>query len=622
MLRFTFLVSRFRSATLATTTINSRVRQTAQQAARPNKVNARRVIWVLVFFMAFALYDTYTVFNVQVVQHSTLSNMAENTITWKDTLVPQRGVIYDTHGQLLAGNITAHDVNVDITNHRNDTDELKIASLLGPVLGQNAQDLYNKLKGVPTTIRSTKVAGQVDDATVARIEQLITDNSTLLSYTISMDAVPLRQYPNNALAASVLGFVSADDKGHYVGRYGVEEYYNSTLAGQEGWIIAEHDSMGRPLVLAQPETQPAVDGSDVTLTIDSAVQYLVEQGLQDAIKKYGASSGYAVVQDPNTGAILAMANYPTFDPNQFGKVNDYSLFLNPAVNDVREPGSTMKILTYSSSIDAGAIISTTTFNDPGYVTKYGFTIHNATAKDWGTESMQQGLARSNNVAAIFAAEQLGQDKYFNYLKQFGMGKLTGIDLPGEAAGLMSWPDSDGYSPLDFYETAFGQTAALTPVQLVTGVSAVANGGTLLKPFVMKQVTQDGKVIESNSKQVVRQVIKPSAAGEVAQMMAWGVENKGVARLAAVPGYHVSVKTGTADISAGTSGYTGDTLASAMGFAPTVNPKFTLYVALMHPTVSPWGENTASPAWGLLAQQLLLYMKVQPTSPLPTATPGG
>lgn len=597
---------------MAVTTLNQR----ARQATRPNRINSRRVVWVLLFFLLFGVYNTYKVFTVQVVQHDVLSDKAESAIKWPDTIEPRRGLIYDSRGQLLAGNTTAHDVYVDISNHRDEKSLHKIADLLAPVLEQSPQDLYTRLKEAPKRVSTLKVAGRVDDTMVAKINTLVDDNSALLTYVVTMQKVPLRQYPGDALAASVLGFTDSENKGHY----GVEEYYDAKLAGEAGWILTEHDAQNRPLVLEQPEMKPATDGSDLVLTIDSAVQYLAEQELRRSIDEFQADSGYLVVQDPNTGAILAMATWPTFNPNLYGKVEDYALFKNPVVNDVREPGSTMKILTYSSAIDAGAVLSTTTFYGKACDYKYGARLCNATFTEWGNESMLQGLGRSDNVAAMYAAEQLGPDKYYQYLKAFGVGRHTDIDLAGEVAGLVSWPGNDGYSPVDFYTTAFGMSAATTPIQLITAVSAVANGGMLLKPYVMKEIQRDGKVIEQNGRQEVRRVVKPETAHEIGNMLAYGVENKMVARLARVPGYHVSVKTGTADVASDKGGYTGFTFASAMGFAPTQNPQFTLYIGLMHPRTSPWGENTASVSWGRLAKQLLLYMKVQPTDPLPLPTP--
>lgn len=594
------------------------IKQRSQQAARPSKVNSRRVVWVLLFFLVFGLYNTYKVFDVQVMQYADLATKAKAAIKWKDILSPRRGLIYDSRMQLLAGNISAQDVYVDIKNHSDQKDLLKIADLLAPLMKQNPQDLYTRLTQPPTGQTYIKVASKVDDPTADKIRQLVDDNSKLLSFTIGLPKVPLRQYPGDTLASSLLGFTDSENNGNY----GVEEYYNSKLAGEAGWIIAEHDAQLRPLVLdGQPDMQPAKDGSDLVLTIDSAVQFLIERGLKQAVDDYQAESGYVVVQDPNTGAILGMANYPSFNPNEYSQVTDYSRFKNAVVSNLVEPGSTMKILTYSSAIDAGAVMSTTSMYGTACVNKYGSRLCNATFTDWGWQTMLQGLGRSDNVASMFAAEKLGEQSYYKYLKAFRINKPTGIDVAGEASPMITFPGEEGYSPINLYTNSFGQGVAVTPVQLITAVSAVANGGTLLKPYVMKEIRQGDTVIQKNERQVVAAgVIKPETARQIADMLAYGVENKLVARLAKVPGYHVSVKTGTANIAANGSYAASSTLASAMGFAPSQGARFTLYLALVNPRTSPWGENTASPAWGKIAQQLLLYMKVQPTVPLPTPTP--
>jgi cell division protein FtsI/penicillin-binding protein 2 len=257
------------------------------------------------------------------------------------------------------------------------------------------------------------------------------------------------------------------------------------------------------------------------------------------------------------------------------------------------------------------------------VYRYGVELCNATRTAWGPQTMAQGLGRSDNVAAIFAAEQLGPDKFYEYIKNFGIGTRTGIDMAGETAGIVRWPDSKGYSPIDFYTAAFGQGPADTPIQLVTAVSAVANGGMLLKPYVMQEIRNGDQVVAQGKRQEVRRVVSEQAAHDVAHMLATGVETGLVARLAAVDGYHVSVKTGTANVIGDNGQYLdGITFASAMGFAPTDSPRFVLYIGLMHPRTSQWGENTASAAWGKLGKELLMYMKVQPDRPLatPTATP--
>ncbi|MDQ3929420.1 MAG: penicillin-binding protein 2 [Chloroflexota bacterium] len=595
---------------MAQNTLNQR----AQQASRQRRLESWRLWAVLVFFTFFGVYNGWKVFSLQILQHDDLASKAEVRIKWKDTIAPRRGFIYDSRGQLLAGNTTAEDVYVDKT-HADDEDLHKIADLLGPVLNQDAGDLFTRLKEAAG--KNIKVASRLNDQDTARVRELVDNFPNVLEYVVSLDPQPLRQYPAESLAASVLGFADHENQGHY----GVEEFYNGKLAGEAGWILAEHDANGRPLVLQQPEMQPAKDGADVVLTIDSAVQYLAERELAASINEFKAQSGYVVVQDPNTGGILAMANLPTFNPNTFGTVEDYALFRNPVVNDVREPGSTMKILTYASSIDGGAITPDTTFYCNGYLTRYGWTIWNATRTAYGVESMTLGLGRSDNVASMFAAEQLGEKGFYQYMRSFGIGHRTGIDLAGEVAGLINYPDEDGYSPINLFTNSFGQGVATTPIQLVNAVSAVANGGKLLKPHVMKEIRQNGTTIEKFDTQEVGRAIKPETSATIADMLAYGVENKLVARYARVPGYHVSVKTGTAQLAA-EGGYGAGSFASAMGWGPSHDARFTLYIGLLNPQTSQWGENTASIAWGRLAKELLLYMKVQPTEPLPTpsATP--
>ncbi|MDQ3928326.1 MAG: penicillin-binding protein 2, partial [Chloroflexota bacterium] len=586
-------------------------------AARPNRISTRRVVWVLLFFVAFGAYNTYRVFSVQVLQHEFLSVKAENLIAWSDEIPPRRGLIYDSRGQLLAGNVTARDVDVDISRHKDDESKKAVADKLAPILGQDPKALYTKLKEAPEGTVSVRVATKVDDATVEKIRKLIEEEEDLFAFTISMRKVPLRQYPGGTLAASLLGYTDYANIGHY----GVEEYYNKDLAGEAGWIFAEHDNQGRPLVLEQPQMQLAKDGSDLVLTIDSAVQYIVERGLKQALDEYKAESGYVIVQDPNTGAILAMANYPSYDPNAFNKENNYEKFKNVSVSNIVEAGSTMKVLTYASAIDAGAVLSTTTVNIEACWYKYGWPLCNAENKSWGIQTMTVGLGRSANVASMFAAEHLGEKRFYDYMQAFRLGRPTGVDIAGEVGGTLWLPGEPEYSPVNLYTNSFGQGVSVTPIQLINAVSAVANGGTLYKPYVMQEVRQGEQVIDRNEPQILRAgVIKPDTGQQIANMMAWGVENKLVARLARVPGYHVSVKTGTAQIP-GCGGYCDDqTLASAIGFAPSQQPKFTLYIALYNPRTSPWGENTASPAWGKIAKELLLYMKVQPTEPVETPTP--
>lgn len=590
---------------MAQNTLNQR----AQQASRHRRVDLWR-LWVLMLvFALFGVYNAWKVFNLQVLRYSDMYARAEKLIKWKDTIQPRRGAIYDSRGQLLAGNTTAEDVYIDKMN-ADDEDLHRIADLLGPVIGKQPGDLFTLLKEASGT--NIRVASKLNDETTAKVRDLVDKNKALLRYKLYLDPQPLRQYPAEGLAASVLGFTDHENEGHY----GVEEFYNSTLGGEPGWIFAEHDASGRPLVLQQPEMQPAKDGSDIVLTIDSAIQYLAERELAASLAEFKAESGYVVVQDPSTGGILAMVSLPGFDPNKFNEVTDYGVFRNPMVNDVREPGSTMKVLTYAAGIDAGAVMSSTTFFGTACDQQYGLC--NATRTAYGLQNMTMGLGRSDNVASMFVARQLGEESFYEYLEAFGIGRRTGIDLAGEVAGLLNYPDDEGYWPINLYTNSFGQGVATTPIQLVNAVSAVANGGRLLKPHVLKEIRHVDGTVEPFETQEVRRVISPETSRDIADMLAYGVENGLVARFSRVPGYHVSVKTGTAQI-VGDGGYVDGSFASALGWGPSHDAKFTLYIGLLNPQTSQWGENTASVSWGRLARELLLYLSTQPSEPLPTPT---
>lgn len=595
--------------------VQQTLRQRKEQAARPRRVESWRLWAMMIFFTAFALYNAKTVFSLQVLQGTDLAAKAEERIRRKDTIDPRRGSIYDSQGLLLAGNTTAEDIYVDKSNIKTDEKLRTVTDLLAPVIGRNAGDLFTQLKEAPSIY--VKVASRVNDDMAIAVRDVISNNRKTLLFKISMEPRPLRQYPSETLAASVIGFTDYDNQGHY----GVEEFYNAKLAGEAGWIDAERDAEGRALVMQKPEMQPAVDGSDLVLTIDNAIQHLAERELDRSLKEFQAERGYVLVQDPNTGAILAMANWPTFNPNLFGKIEDYSLFKNPMVNDVREPGSTMKILTYASSMDAGAITPDTVCPcENSYIIKYGSRMNNATGVAYTGQTMTLGLGRSDNVASMFAAERLGEQGFFEYVKNFGIGSRTGIDLAGEVAGLLWYPGDENYSPINLYTNSFGQGVATTPIQLVNAVSAVANGGTLMKPYVMKEIRKDGLVVERTEPQEIRRVLKTETAKQISDMLAYGVENKLVARFSRVPGYHVSVKTGTAQIVENGVYISDGSFASAIGYAPSQDAKFTLLIGILNPRTSQWGENTASLSWGRLAKELLLYMDAQPTEPLPTATP--
>jgi cell division protein FtsI (penicillin-binding protein 3) len=566
-------------------------------------------IWtVLVFFMIGVVYITARLFQLQVLEQPVMAARLQDKITVTEPLLPNRGLIRDSRGFLLAGDSLASDLYVDKSN-RTDGDLHSITDLLGPIIGQSPEDLYHRLQSVTAT--TVLMARRLDTDATARVRQL-RSNWTLLRTSVTLDQLPRRDYPNGAFASHLLGFTDYDNHG----QYGVEQFYDDKLAGTTGSITAERDSQGYTLPVGDPHEKPAVDGADLDLTIDSAVQYMAEKELDYTLKQTGAQSGMILIMDPYTGAVIALATSPRFDPNHFTDVGDWSIFKNPAISDIYEPGSTFKVLTYASALDAGVITPDTTFNCTGVIHVYGWDIWNSTQSAHGTESMKEGLARSCNIAADWAAGQLGEQRFYQYIQNFGIGKATGIDMAGEVNGLLPLPGDDDYSPVKFYNYPFGQGLSVTPIQLVTALSAVANGGNLMKPYVVSRVSRNGQTLVENKPTVVRRVISQKAASTATDMMVWAVDTTTAGAAAKVPGYKTATKTGTAQIPGPNGGYDPNgTIASVAGYAPADHPKFAMLIRLDRPTSSIFGGETASPAFGRLAAQLFQYWKVPPDEPV-------
>lgn len=564
-------------------------------------------IWaMLVLFLAGALYLGARLFQLQILEQPVMARRVVANITRTDRILPNRGLIRDSRGFLLAGDALAADLYLDKTN-QTDGDLHTMADLLSPILAQSPEDLYRRIQSVTATTQL--LARRLDTDAAARVRQL---RSTwpLLRGNVWLDQQPRRDYPNGNFAAHILGFTDFENGG----QYGVEEFYNDQLAGTAGSVTAERDSSGYTLPVGDAQQTPAIDGSDVTLTIDSAVQYMAERELDNTLKLTGAASGMILIMDPNTGAILSLATSPRFDPNHFAEVGqgNWDIFKNPAVSDIYEPGSTFKVMTMAAAIDGGAVTPDTTFYCTGSINVFGFNIHNSTSTAYGIESMTEGLARSDNMALDFAATHLGESKFYQYLQAYGIGRPTGVDMAGEVNGILALPGQDTYSPINLYTNAFGQGVSVTPVQLVAGLSTVANGGRLMKPYIVSQVSRGGQTVLENKPTVVRQVIRPETATQVTGMMTWAVDHTDAGRLAKVPGYSTATKTGTAQIPGPFGGYDPNgTIASVAGFVPANHPKFIMLIRLDRPTSSIWGGETASPAFGRLSAQLLQYWKIPP-----------
>lgn len=411
----------------------------------------------------------------------------------------------------------------------------------------------------------------------------------------------VRVYPEGNFASHVLGFTNAERKG----QYGVEEAYDGELAGTEGFVrlASNPGSYLRSSGLSEPR-----DGEDVVLTLDYNIQREAERVLSSAHEGLEFESGSVLVMDPSTGKILAMATFPGFDPNEYSKVPNLSVFGNPVVQGLFEPGSIFKPITMASAVNEGRVTPTTTYIDSGKVQIGGRSVENYDSRTWGERTMTEVLEYSINTGAVFAERQLGNRSFLSYIERFGLLKPTGIDLPGEAFS-ENREFRKGYE-INFATAAFGQGIEMTPLQIATAFTALANNGVMVSPQVVERA--GGSDIQPSEEP--RRVLSAKTASQITSMLV-SVTEHGFAKSSRVPGYYVAGKTGTAQISYSAlgipkAGYSEKTNQSFIGYAPAFNPKFLVLVKLQNPKTNT-AEYSAVPVFQQLAKYILDYYEVPP-----------
>lgn len=417
-----------------------------------------------------------------------------------------------------------------------------------------------------------------------------------------------RYYPEASMAAHLLGFVGSDQNGSDKGYFGLEGFYDRELGGKDGKIEVEKDIRGAPILIGEAKRIEAEDGRSITLWTDRTIQNIVEKRLTEGIQKYGAKEGSVIVMDPITGGVIAMASFPSYDPASFGQF-DKSVYKNPAVAASYEPGSTFKVLVMSAALNEKVVSATTTMDENGPVKIGQYSIRTWNNEYHGKQTMTEVIQHSSNVGMVFVESQLGKDKFLSYIERFGIGKPTGIDLEDETS-----PDlrkSSQWRDIDLATASFGQGIAVTPLQMVRAVGAIANGGWLMAPLMVKSIRDPkGKTIEIKPKKIT-QVIGNNAADVMKEMMINAVDN-GEAKWAKPKGYRIAGKTGTAQIPVAGHYDANKTIASFVGFAPADNPEFVMLVTVREPTSSPWGSETAAPLFFNIARDIFLYKNIPPS----------
>lgn len=416
-----------------------------------------------------------------------------------------------------------------------------------------------------------------------------------------------RFYPEASMSAQLLGFVGESEEGYQKGYFGLEGYYNQELKGSDGIRYFEKDAAGRPLPLSEEQVEPPLKGRDLTLNIDRGLQFLVESRLLEGLNKYQAVSGSVLVLNPWDGAVMAMAFFPSYAPDKYFNFNP-DLYRNPVISSSFEPGSVFKVIIMASALDSRAISyneQCVTCSGPREIS--GYTIKTWNEKYFPDSSMTDIIVHSDNVGMVYVGGKLGSNRLYDYLRKFGFGEKTGIDLQGEAVPPLRAKNQ--WREIDVATASFGQGVAVTPIQLAAAISAVANGGDLISPQVVKELNDSGKIMVNKTLKKER-IITKETANMLTKMMVEAVE-KGEAKWAQPQGYKIAGKTGTAQIPIAGHYDPEKTIVSFVGFAPADNPKFLMLVTLQEPQTSPWGSETAAPLWFNIAKDIFRLWDIPP-----------
>jgi len=505
---------------------------------------------------------------------------------------PKRGSIYDSHGYLLAVSTSVYDIGAVPAQI---DDEEVLADRLASQLGEPRSEILAKLQeDVPYVPLKRGVSREVAQTIQGWGEP-----------GLQAESRALRVYPHSSLGVAVLGFVNEEQEASH----GVEARYDSELGGTRGFRVAARDAVGSLIYRFYPPQH----GVDLHLTLDRNIQYVVEEALAKGVARTGAGRGLVIVMEPKTGAILAMAVYPTYDPNT-RDVTDAGLFVNSAVSATYEPGSVFKVFTIASALDAGTITPSSTYYDQGQIEVGGRTIKNSDGQAYGQTSIPDLLAYSLNVGSATVSTKMGAYKFYEYVRRFGFGQLSGVDLAQETAGWVRAPGNPEWHESDLGTNSFGQGLATTPLQVISAISAVANDGALMRPYMVARIV-DGTEVTETVPRVLRQVVSPEAAAETTKMLARAVESVAAVRnTVGISGYSIAGKSGTSQVYAPSGGYDpNETIASFAGYAPADDPRFAILVVLDRPQKEQWGTQAAGPVFREIALQLLTLLGVPPDS---------
>ena len=531
----------------------------------------------------------------QVVMRKDLSRQAAYQYKGSETTVAPRGSILAVDGTWLAAARTNWLLFADKPKLENLN---LVANSLSPILEEESMDIYKRInkEGAVWLPIKHKITNEQKE----KIEKLGLSG-------IGFEAEESRFYPEGSSSAQLLGFVGKNESGEDIGYFGLEGYYDLSLRGKSGFKSQEKDLSGAPLISSGIKEISNVSGTNLITYIDKGIQAKAEEKLKLGIEKYGAKEGSVVIMDPKTGGIIAMASYPSYDPFKYGEY-DGSLYKNPVISDVFEPGSIFKVVIMAAALDAGVVEPDTKCDIcDGALKVDKYFIETWNKKYYPESTMTDVIVHSDNVGMSFVAQKMGYDLMYDYLEKFGIGSLTGIDLQGESS--VQLRKKGTWNIVDLVTSSFGQGIATTPIQMLRASSVVANKGVMVTPKVVKAIELDGWQQDVKNEEKVR-VISKEASEKMTSIMVESARH-GEAQWTNLKGFSVAGKTGTAQIPIAGHYDAEKTIASFVGFAPANNPKFIMLVTLKEPQSSQWASETAAPLWYSIARDLFIFFGIQP-----------
>ena len=601
------------------------INRKSEKVRRANRIiQNRTMILMAVLGVLVFLILVIKLFSLQILRHDELEAKALDQQTRSTEVAATRGTIYDRNGNIMAISATAETVflsPLEMDRALSDKDNPvawtkdSVAQKLSEILEINKEGILKKMERTDSQYEVLKL--RVEEDVADQIRTFINDEGVVGVYMVT-DAK--RYYPYATLASQIIGFVGTDN----YGLYGLEARYNDVLDGETGLVVSTKDPTGSDMLYGYEQYYKAQNGSDIVLTLDATVQYYVEKALSEMVTSTEAQGATGIVMDVETGAILAMASNPTYDLNDPSSVYESALaalvkdkkldladaqlrqWRNRAINDTYEPGSTFKVLTLAAALEEGVIDENTTFDCTGSIHVLDATIHCSNRAGHGHQTLEQTAGNSCNPAFITYGLRLGTEKFYRYMKDFGLVNGSGIDLEGEALGIFA--PQETASELDLACYAFGQNFNTTPVALISAQAACINGGYLHTPYVVERVVDsEGNVLSSHDSTPVRQVVSEETSALVRQCLEY-VVSSGTGRNGQVHGYRIGGKTGTAD-----KGNTGEVVLSFMCFAPADDPKYIMLLTLDSPTgEGRGGGGTVAPYASRIMGEILPYLGVEPS----------